>query len=73
MSLKDSKSEDAVDRRLGMRLGGLRIITSSGVSAGVDAALYLVGAMVDIETAEEVARIMCWNWTKGEIVGGLDV
>jgi transcriptional regulator GlxA family with amidase domain len=56
-----------------MRLGGLRVITSGGSTAGIDAALYLVSATVSAETAEEVARVMQWTWTKGVIVDGLDV
>jgi transcriptional regulator GlxA family with amidase domain len=56
-----------------MRLGGLRVITSGGVSAGVDAALYLVAALVSDESALEVARIMQWDWKKGTVVDGLDV
>jgi transcriptional regulator GlxA family with amidase domain len=56
-----------------MRLGGLRVITSGGNSAGIDAALYLVSAMVDDECAVEVARIMQWSWNKGIVVDGLDV
>ncbi|KAF4119256.1 ThiJ PfpI family protein [Geosmithia morbida] len=56
-----------------MRLGGLRVITSGGNSAGIDAALYLVSAMVDEECAFAVSRMMQWNWTKGVVVDGLDV
>lgn len=56
-----------------MRLGGLRVVTSGGVSAGVDAALYLVSALVDEECAVEVARFIQWNWNKGIVVDGLDV
>lgn len=56
-----------------MRLGGLRVITSGGVSAGIDAALYLVSALVDDECATEVARLIQWTWNKGVVVDGLDV
>jgi transcriptional regulator GlxA family with amidase domain len=56
-----------------MRLGGLRVITSGGVSAGLDAALYLVSAMVSEDAAVEVARIIQWTWNKGVVVDGLDV
>ncbi len=56
-----------------MRLGGLRVITSGGVSAGLDAALYLVSALVSEESAVEVARVIQWTWNKGVVVDGLDV
>lgn len=56
-----------------MRLGGLRVVTSGGVSAGIDAALYMVSALISEESATEVARVMQWNWVKGVVVDGLDV
>lgn len=74
MSWKDSNSRrESIVRRAAMRLGGLRVITSGGNSSGIDAALYLVSAMVDEECAFEVARVMQWNWSKGVVVDGLDV
>ncbi|KAF4119487.1 ThiJ PfpI family protein [Geosmithia morbida] len=74
MSWKDSNSRrESIVRRAAMRLGGLRVITSGGNSAGIDAALYLVSAMVDEECAFAVSRMMQWNWTKGVVVDGLDV
>lgn len=74
MSFKGSNSRrESIARRAAMRLGGLRVVTSGGVSAGIDAALYLVSALVEDECAAEVARIMQWNWTKGLVVDGLDV
>lgn len=73
-SFKGSNSRrESIVRRAAMRLGGLRVITSGGNSAGIDAALYLVSAMVDDECAVEVARIMQWSWNKGIVVDGLDV
>lgn len=56
-----------------MRLGGLRVITSGGVAAGLDAALYLVSVLVTDESANEVAQLMQLSWTKGVVVDGLDV
>jgi transcriptional regulator GlxA family with amidase domain len=56
-----------------MRLGGLRVITSGGVSAGLDAALYLVSILVDDASANEVARLLQHEWIKGIVVDGLDV
>ena len=74
MSWKGSNSRrESITRRAAMRLGGLRVITAGGNSAGVDAALYLVSALVDDECAVEVARIMQWTWNKGIVVDGLDV
>ncbi|QUC20667.1 uncharacterized protein UV8b_04908 [Ustilaginoidea virens] len=74
MSLKGSNSRrESIARRAAMRLGGLRVITSGGASAGIDAALYLVSALVEDECAAEVARLMQWTWNKGVVVDGLDV
>jgi transcriptional regulator GlxA family with amidase domain len=56
-----------------MRLGGLRVITAGGVTAGLDAALYLVSILVDDTAANEVARLMQHEWIKGTVVDGLDV
>ncbi|KAK6432110.1 hypothetical protein LTR95_007604 [Oleoguttula sp. CCFEE 5521] len=64
---------ESVLKRANLRLGGLRVITTSGVLSGVDGALYMVGALVDDEAAEEVARKMCHTWKKGVVVDGLDV
>lgn len=64
---------ESITRRAAMRLGGLRVITAGGVSAGIDAALYLVSILVDEEIAEEAARYIQHTWTKGTVVDGLDV
>ncbi|KAJ3561395.1 hypothetical protein NPX13_g8966 [Xylaria arbuscula] len=64
---------ESIARRAAMRLGGLRVITSGGVTAGLDAALYLVSILVDDDTANEVARVMQHEWIKGIVVDGLDV
>lgn len=74
MSFKSSNSRrESITRRAAMRLGGLRVITSGGNSAGIDAALYLVSVMVSEESALHVAQEMCWTWNKGIVVDGLDV
>ncbi|KAL2135959.1 hypothetical protein VTI74DRAFT_6008 [Chaetomium olivicolor] len=73
MSFKGASRRESIARRAAMRLGGLRVITSGGVAAGLDAALYLVSILVSEESANEVARIMQVNWTKGVVVDGLDV
>ncbi|KAI5868512.1 class I glutamine amidotransferase-like protein [Durotheca rogersii] len=74
VSFKGSNERrESIARRAAMRLGGLRVITSGGVSAGLDAALYLVSILVDEDAANEVARYIQHNWTKGTVVDGLDV
>lgn len=60
-------------RRASLRLGGLRVITSGGVTAGIDASLYLVSIMVNEEAANEAARLMQYTWTKGIVVDGIDI
>ena len=74
MSWKASNNRcESVLKRANLRLGGLRVITTGGVTAGIDGALYMVGAMVSDEVADEVARVMCHKWTKGMVVYGTDV
>lgn len=60
-------------RRANLRLGGLRVITSNCGTAGLDAALYLVCAMADEESAQKVAATIGFQWKKGVIVDSLDV
>ncbi|KAF2157159.1 class I glutamine amidotransferase-like protein [Myriangium duriaei CBS 260.36] len=60
-------------RRQSLALGGLRIITSGGITTGLDASLYLVSAMVSLDSANEVARVMQYEWHKGVVVKGVDV
>ena len=72
-ALKMARRRESVIKRAELPYGGMRIITSSGVTAGMDAALYLVGALVSIESAEQVARGMCFEWQKGVTVEGIDV
>lgn len=73
MSFKGANRRESIVRRAAMRLGGLRVITSGGVAAGIDAALYLVSVLVDEQSALEVANQMQTTWTKGVVVDGLDV
>jgi len=60
-------------RRMSLKLGGMRVITSGGITTGIDAALYLVSAMVSHDSANEVARLMQYEWHKGVVVKGIDV
>ena len=39
-----------------------RIITTEGVSAGIDGSLYLVGKIINKEVANAVAEQMMYNW-----------
>lgn len=74
MSLKMSNMRrESVLKRANLRLGGLRVLTTSGVTSGIDGALYLVGALVSDDAADEVARVMCHDWKKGTVVDGTDV
>lgn len=74
MSLKMSNMRrESVLKRANLRLGGLRVLTTSGVTSGMDGALYLVGALVSDDSADEVARVMCYDWKKGVVVDGTDV
>jgi len=72
-SYRLSKRRESLVKRANMRLGGLRVITSGGVSTGMDASLYLIAALVSIEAAQEVARITQFSWQKGVTVEGIDV
>ncbi|MBK8449546.1 MAG: DJ-1/PfpI family protein [Saprospiraceae bacterium] len=39
-----------------------RIITTEGVSAGIDGSLYLLSKMFNMEVANDVAKIMMYSW-----------
>ena len=60
-------------RRKSMKLGGMRVITSGGTVSGIDASLYLVSALVSLDVAKEVARLMQYDWVKGVVVDTIDV
>ncbi|KAF1987454.1 class I glutamine amidotransferase-like protein [Aulographum hederae CBS 113979] len=70
---ESNKRRESNARRASLRLGGLRVITAGGIMAGVDATLYLIAAMVSTESAEEVARLLQFQWQKGVTVDGIDV
>jgi putative intracellular protease/amidase len=73
-SLKQSNTRrESNARRAQLKLGGLRVITSGGISTGLDAAFYLVSALVSHESAVEAARKMQYEWQKGVVVKGVDV
>jgi len=74
ISWKESNSRrESNARRAALRLGGLRVITSGGISAGIDATLYLVSIYVSEEAAKEVERLMQYEWKKGIVVDGIDI
>ena len=70
---KESRRRESIIKRAELRLGGLRVITSGGVTCGLDSALYLVSALVSLDSAEEVARVLQYQWNKGVTVDGIDV
>lgn len=72
-AFKLSRRRESLVKRTNMPLGGMRVITSGGVTAGMDAALYLVAAMTSVECASEVARVMQFSWQKGVTVDAIDV
>jgi transcriptional regulator GlxA family with amidase domain len=41
-----------------------KVITSAGISAGIDMSLYLVSKFTSMDLAERTARQMEYNWTK---------
>ncbi|RMD40260.1 hypothetical protein DV735_g4861, partial [Chaetothyriales sp. CBS 134920] len=59
---------ESIVRRAAMRLGGLRVITTGGPASGLDAALYLVSAVVSLDSAQEVSRFMQYTWVKGVVI-----
>jgi len=72
-SYKLAKRRESLVKRAQMPLGGLRVITSGGVTCGMDAALYLIAALVSVPSAEAVAKVTQFNWQKGVTVEGIDV
>lgn len=64
---------ESIIRRSSMRLGGMRVITAAGSTCGIDAALYLVSALVSYESAGAVAEKMQYEWRKGVVVDSIDV
>jgi hypothetical protein len=72
-AMRDSRRRESIARRAQMPLGGMRVITTGGVTAGLDASLYLVGSLVSHESSLEVARVMQYTWVKGVTVDAIDV
>jgi putative intracellular protease/amidase len=72
-AFRDSRRRESIIRRASMPLGGMRVITTGGVTAGLDASLYLVGSLVSHDSALEVARTIQYTWVKGVTVDAIDV
>ncbi|KAF1810762.1 class I glutamine amidotransferase-like protein [Eremomyces bilateralis CBS 781.70] len=70
---KLSRRRESLVRRGQLPLGGMRVITAGGITAGLDATLYLIGALVTIEAAKKVAHSLQYVWNKGVTVEGIDV
>lgn len=70
---KLSRRRESLLRRGSLPLGGLRVITSGGITTGLDATLYLVAALVSIDSATQVAEFMQYAWQKGITVDAVDV
>jgi transcriptional regulator GlxA family with amidase domain len=49
-------------------LGGMRVITAGGVTAGIDAALYVVGSQHSEASMKSIAEIMQWTQTHGDVM-----
>lgn len=64
---------ESILRRSTMRLGGMRVVTAAGSTCGIDAALYIVSALVSYESADQVANRMQYEWKKGVVVDSIDV
>lgn len=62
----DSGAEILPDARI---VDNGRLILSAGVSAGIDAALYIVSRLLGREVAEQTARYMQYEWTCREVDG----
>lgn len=74
LARKESNAKpENLTRRKSMKLGGLRVITSSGAVSGLDSSLYLVSALVSHDCAQEVARRLSYEWVKGVVVDAIDV
>jgi len=71
--MESNRRRESFARRGAQKLGGLRVITSGGVTTGLDASLYLVAALVSHESAIEVARFVQYTWQKGVVVESIDV
>lgn len=52
---------------------GVQIISSGGISCGIDAALHVVKSLVSVEESVEIAQVLdyLWHQTEGVIFGDL--
>jgi transcriptional regulator GlxA family with amidase domain len=63
--LLEQTAPEAVVRRDKRFLDNGRIITSAGISAGIDAALHVVGKLLGSDVARETAEYMEYDWREG--------
>lgn len=70
---ESNRRRESIARRAAIRLGGLRVITSGGMTCSLDASLYLVRIMVSTEAAADIERNLMYEWKKGVVVDGIDV
>lgn len=64
---------ESIIRRSEIKLGGLRVITTGGITCAIDASLYLVSIMVNDESSAEIGKYMQYEWKKGIVVDGIDI
>lgn len=64
---------ESIIRRAEIKLGGLRVITTGGITCAIDASLYLVAIMVNDESTAQIAKTMQYEWKKGTVVDGIDI
>jgi transcriptional regulator GlxA family with amidase domain len=64
---------ESIIRRTEIKLGGLRVITTGGITCAIDASLYLVGIMVNDESTAQIAKTLQYEWKKGTVVDGIDI
>jgi transcriptional regulator GlxA family with amidase domain len=73
MRRESNARRTSIMRRTDLRLGGMRVVTTCGSAGGIDAALYLIAALVSYESAEEVSRRQGYTWVKGAVIDSIDV
>ncbi|CAK1360927.1 hypothetical protein CB0940_03652 [Cercospora beticola] len=75
--VRAGQKADVVRKRVvdaGETSAGMRVLTSGGVSCGIDASLWLVGQMVGLDEAKSAARLMDYKWEvdlDGDITKGM--
>jgi transcriptional regulator GlxA family with amidase domain len=47
---------------------GLRVVTSGGVSCGLDACMWLINEVAGKQCAEEVLEVVQYSWRQGVVI-----